>query len=70
MSAKIPQTELLKNAKVNDYELFSLKGLVTYAKLLSNYDGDTGDILFIYNQKPMRLKARFLIYYLYIIKNQ
>ena len=54
--------ELLKNAKVNDYELFSLKGLVTYAKLLSNYDGDTGDILFIYNQKPMRLKARFYGY--------
>ena len=54
--------ELLKKAKVNDYELFSLKGLVTYAKLLSNYDGDTGDILLIYNQKPLRLKARFYGY--------
>lgn len=53
---------LLENANINTYQLFSLKGLITYAKLLSNYDGDTGDILFIYNQTPIRMKARFMGY--------
>ncbi len=51
--------DLLRNAKLQSYPLFSLKGYITYAKLLSNYDGDTGDILFIYNGMPMRMKARF-----------
>lgn len=53
---------LLKNASLDSYPLFSLNGLDTYAKLLSNYDGDTGDILFIYNGVPMRMKARFTGY--------
>ena len=53
---------ILKNATLDSYPLFSLNGLDTYAKLLSNYDGDTGDILFIYNGSPMRMKARFTGY--------
>jgi hypothetical protein len=54
--------DLLRKACIDDYPIFTLKGYITYAKLLSNYDGDTGDILFIYNEKPMRMKARFLGY--------
>jgi len=53
---------LLKEATIDKYPIFSLKGLITDAKLLSNYDGDTGDIIFIYNQQLMRMKARFLGY--------
>lgn len=54
--------EIIRNAEINDYPIFSLKGYITIAKLLSNYDGDTGDILFLYNDKPMRMKARFMGY--------
>jgi len=53
---------ILMMAEINDYPLFSLNGLVTYAKLLSNYDGDTGDILFMFKGNPMRMKARFTGY--------
>jgi len=53
---------LLRIAKINDYPIFSLNGHISHAKLLSNYDGDTGDILFIYNDKIMRMKARFFGY--------
>jgi len=55
-------TELLINATIDSYPLFSLNGYETEAKLLSNYDGDTGDILFIYNNNPMHMKARFMGY--------
>ena len=41
--------ELLRNAELTTYPLFTLNGYVTYAKLLSNYDGDTADILLFYN---------------------
>lgn len=54
--------DLLRNAELTTYPLFSLKGLVTYAKLLSNYDGDTGDILLMFGDIPMHLKARFIGY--------
>jgi len=55
--------ELLRNAELTTYRLFTLNGLITYAKLLSNYDGDTADILFFYNNNiPMHLKARFYGY--------
>ncbi len=54
--------EILRIADINSYSLFSLKGLITKAKLLANYDGDTGDILFIYDNKIMRMKARFYGY--------
>lgn len=54
--------DLIRKANLNTYPLFSLNGYITYAKLLSNYDGDTGDILFIYNDNPMHLKARFYGY--------
>jgi len=53
---------LLKIAKINDYPIFSLNGHISPAKLLSNYDGDTGDILFTYNFTIMRMKARFFGY--------
>jgi len=53
---------LLRVAHINDYRLFSLNGHISSAKLLSNYDGDTADILFIYNDRVMRMKARFLGY--------
>jgi len=53
-------TNLIINASIDTYPLFSLNGLITYAKLLSNYDGDTGDILLNYNNnQPLRMKARF-----------
>lgn len=54
--------ELLRNAELTTYPLFTLNGYVTYAKLLSNYDGDTADILLFYNSIPMHLKARFYGY--------
>ena len=54
--------ELLKNADIISYPLFSLKGLISKAKLLANYDGDTADILFIYDNKPIHMKARFYGY--------
>jgi len=54
--------EILKHADINSFPLFSLKGLITKAKLIANYDGDTGDILFIYDNKIMRMKARFYGY--------
>jgi len=58
----IKDRQLLEEATIDKYPLFTLKGLITYAKLLSNYDGDTGDIIFIYNQTLMRMKARFYGY--------
>lgn len=54
--------DILRNADINTFPLFSLKGLCTYAKLLSNYDGDTGDILLMFGDIPMHLKARFMGY--------
>ena len=54
--------DLLRNIELNTYPLFSLNGYITYAKLLSNYDGDTADIFFIYNEMPMHVKARFYGY--------
>ena len=54
--------DLLRKAGVDDYPIFTLKGYITYGKLLSNYDGDTGDILFTFQDKPIRMKSRFLGY--------
>lgn len=54
--------EELRNIELNTYPIFSLKDYITYAKLLSNYDGDTGDIIIIYKEIPMHLKARFYGY--------
>jgi len=53
---------ILRSADINSFPLFSLYGHISLAKLLSNYDGDTADILFIFNDKPMRMKARFFGY--------
>lgn len=54
--------ERLKLASSTSIPLFSLKGVVTYAKLVSNYDGDTGDIVLIHNNDLMHFKARFIGY--------
>ena len=54
--------ELLRNAELKTYPVFSLHGYTTYAKLLSNYDGDTANIVFIYNDRPMHVRARFYGY--------
>jgi len=55
--------ELLQNSNIDTYPLFSLKGLITYAKVLSVYDGDTCNILLLYNDnKPLHLKARLYGY--------
>lgn len=54
--------EDLRNMELKSYPLFTLKGYLTYAKMLSIYDGDTADIIFMYNDKPMHVKARFLGY--------
>ena len=40
--------EILRNAEQDNYPLFSLKGIITYAKILSNYDGDTADCLLLH----------------------
>jgi len=52
----------LRNCELSTYPLFSLKNYITYAKLLSNYDGDTADIILFYKDIPMHLKARFYGY--------
>lgn len=54
--------EKLRNMELTSYPLFTLKGYITYAKMLSIYDGDTANIIFMYNDKPMHVKARFLGY--------
>ena len=54
--------EELRNIELSTYPIFSLKGLITEAKLLSNYDGDTADIILFYKGIPMHLKARFYGY--------
>jgi endonuclease YncB( thermonuclease family) len=53
---------ILKDADVNTYPLFSLKDYITYGKLLSNYDGDTGNILLLYKGNFMNFKVRFFGY--------
>jgi len=52
----------LRDIELKTYPLFSLKGYITHAKMLSNYDGDTANIIFMYNDKPMHVKARLLGY--------
>jgi endonuclease YncB( thermonuclease family) len=54
--------DILKNASINSFPVFNLKGYTTFAKVLENYDGDTADILINYNGTFMRLKARFYGY--------
>lgn len=49
----------LRAATAKSVPLFSLNGYVTLAKLVSNYDGDTGDVIFPYNGQLMHMKARF-----------
>lgn len=52
----------LRTSTCTSVPLFSLEGLVTYAKLVKNYDGDTGDIVLVYNDTLMHVKARFYGY--------
>jgi hypothetical protein len=52
----------LKNADENQYKLFSLKGIITYGKIIKNYDGDTADCILIYNNNFMRFKVRLFGY--------
>ena len=54
--------DILREMELTSYPLFSLKDYMTYAKMLSNYDGDTANIIFMYNEKPMHVKARFMGY--------
>lgn len=54
--------EILRNAEQDNYPLFSLKGIITYAKILSNYDGDTADCLLLHKNNFMRFKVRFFGY--------
>lgn len=54
--------EELKNGDEEKYKIFSLNGLITYAKIINNYDGDTADCLLIYNNNILRFKVRFLGY--------
>lgn len=54
--------EKLKTVKATDIPVFTLKGYVTPAKLVSIYDGDTGDIVFPYQGSLMHVKARFMGY--------
>jgi endonuclease YncB( thermonuclease family) len=54
--------EQLKSAEEDKFKLFSLNGIITYAKILSNYDGDTADCLLVHNDTFMRHKVRFYGY--------
>jgi endonuclease YncB( thermonuclease family) len=54
--------ENLRIADENKYEIFSLKGITTYGKIISNYDGDTADCILIYKDNFMRYKVRFYGY--------
>lgn len=54
--------ESLLHANLEDVPLFSLNGYITLAKLVSNYDGDTGDIIFPYLGNLIHMKARFTGY--------
>ena len=51
--------EQLSSAEEDKFKIFSLNGVITYAKMLSNYDGDTADCLLINNDTFMRFKVRF-----------
>jgi endonuclease YncB( thermonuclease family) len=52
----------LTSAEEDKFKIFSLNGVITYAKMLSNYDGDTADCLLINNDTFMRFKVRFYGY--------
>ena len=54
--------EQLSSAEEDKFKIFSLNGVITYAKMLSNYDGDTADCLLINNDTFMRFKVRFYGY--------
>jgi|688.fasta_scaffold00528_8 endonuclease YncB( thermonuclease family) len=54
--------EELRNIELNTYKLFSLKDYITYAKMLKNYDGDTANIIFMFEGIPMHVKARLYGY--------
>ena len=54
--------DILRLSKIDDYPVFSLKGVITYGKILKNYDGDTADCLLIYKDNLMRFKVRFYGY--------
>lgn len=50
------------DAKIADYAPFSFEGVVTIGKLMNNYDGDTGELLILWNDQPTLLKVRFFGY--------
>ena len=54
--------EQLKSAEEDKYKIFSLKDVITYAKILSNYDGDTADCLIVHDDTFRRFKVRFYGY--------
>jgi endonuclease YncB( thermonuclease family) len=54
--------EDLKIADEDKYKIFSLKGITTYGKIISNYDGDTADCILIYKNNLLRFKVRFYGY--------
>jgi len=54
--------ETLRIAEDDKYKIFSLKGVITYGKIISNYDGDTADCILIHNDNFLRYKVRFYGY--------
>ena len=54
--------EKLRIANQDTYKIFSLKGLITYGKIINNYDGDTADCILIFNDNIIRYKVRFFGY--------
>lgn len=62
--------QLLMDATADMYylsSLYSLNGFETYAKLVSIYDGNKGDIIVIYNGTPLKIMAKFMGYNTYDI---
>jgi endonuclease YncB( thermonuclease family) len=54
--------QALRGVRANEVPIFSLQGYVTMAKLVSNYDGDTANIIFPYHGTWMHMRARFYGY--------
>ena len=54
--------DTLRTTQKNHIPVFSLNGYISYAKMVSNYDGDTCNIVFPYHGMLMHMRARMTGY--------
>lgn len=52
----------LKQSNIDTVELFSLNGIITFAKLVDIYDGDTCTLNILHNDELLQMKCRMLGY--------